>query len=518
MSDLSIDPTLAKALRLAAAMAADGAPQPDWTGALAGALSPLLPPPVRCDLLVGAHLEGPGLSWHAEQLVPLCQAPSSAPAEQARRRYHARMLGYGLMPERAEFRPLVTVLLPVYNRAGPLAEAVQSCIEQTWRPIEIVVIDDGSTDDVDSALRPFGDRVRLIRKENGGDASARNAGLAAARGDFIHFLDSDDLLAPDAVQNALAAFNAVADADLCHGQAYWTDMRKSPPAVAPMRFRQHANPIRSLIVEFAFTVPTVMIPRWRMLAMPPFEEDLHRSSDWRYWQRLGFANIKVVGIRTLSARLRRFEDSLQTMPHPDDDSHAVAVLRGLRDLLRHPHAWPYAAEYANLLTVPRVQGFFAGTPSPRIATALAEIAATLQADSNEHGLSLLPVLASLNGRIRRVKRQQTWRDHDTASAYHRLARLIRNAIAGASPITDRDIAYWTRTPELPIRHHRLHDCFNAIRRRCASGRAAAIADALLRKSGKVPTRQTVRFAARWQSLLGARLAGTLAVARARRRG
>ena len=427
------------------------------------------------------------------------------------------MLGYGLAPERKEFRPLVTVLLPVHNRAGPLAEAVQSCIDQTWRPIEILVVDDGSTDDLRSALRQFGDQVRLIHKRNGGVASARNLGLREARGDFIQFLDSDDLLVPDAVENAVAAFAAVADADLCHGQGQWIDMRSTPPRTKPLHFRQHANPIRSLIVEFAFAVPTVMIPRWRMLAMPPFEEDLRRSSDWRYWQRLGFAGIKVVGVRTLAAHLRRFEHSLQATPHPEDDSHAVAVLRGLRDLFQHPHAWPYAVEYMNVFAGTRLQRWFAMAPSARIATVLAEIAATLQsATNNEHGLSMLPLLAALNGRIERMKRHRHWPDHDPASTFRTLARLVTDALVGATPISDRDMAYWTRTPELPIQYRALHEFLAAIQRRCTPTAAATLGDVLLRKSRKVPARRTVRLATRLQSLLGARLAGTLAVAWARR--
>ena len=389
-----------------------------------------LPPPVSDPMRSDwRHITGPGLRWHADQLASLCQAKATLArsADRARRRYHARMLGHGLAPDRAEFRPLVTVLLPVYNRVGPLVEAVQSCIDQSWRPIEILVVDDGSTDDVPSALRRFGDQVRLIRKANGGVASARNLGLAAAQGDFIHFLDSDDLLAPDAVANAVAAFNAVADADLCYGQGQWIDMRSTPPQTKPLHVRQHANPIRALIVEFAFTVPTVMMPRWRMLSMPPFEEDLRRSSDWRYWQRLGFANIKAVGIRTLTAHLRRFEHSLQATPHPEDDSHAVAMLRGLRDLFQHPQAWPYAVEYANLLTSPRIQRWFEQAPSARIAPMLGEIAAALQAGSatnKPHGLSMLPVLAALNGRIDRMRQRRHWPDDDPASVYRALATLV----------------------------------------------------------------------------------------------
>ena len=74
------------------------------------------------------------------------------------------------------------------------------------------MVDDGSTDNPAAALQKFGDRVRVLRKPNGGVSSARNAGIAAARGDFIHFLDSDNLLLPDAVSAKIAAYAAVADA------------------------------------------------------------------------------------------------------------------------------------------------------------------------------------------------------------------------------------------------------------------------------------------------------------------
>ena len=207
--------------------------------------------------------------------------------------------------------------------------------------------------------------------------------------------------------------------------------------------------------------------------MPPFEEDLRRSSDWRYWQRLGFANIKVVGIRTLSAHLRRFEHSLQATPHPEDDSHALAMLRGLRDLFQHPHAWPYAAEYTNLFTIPRIQPWFEKAPSGRLAPFLAEITATLQPGSTtgrRHGLSMLPVLAAMNGRIDRMRQHQHWPDDDPASVYRTLAALVSDAIAGATPISDRDIAFWTGKPALPLRYRDLHHFFAILQRRCTPAR------------------------------------------------
>jgi len=431
------------------------------------------------------------------------------------------MLGYGLAPERTEFRPLVTILLPVFNRAGPLVEAVQSCADQTWRPIEILVIDDGSADDVESALRPFGAQVRLIHKPNGGVASARNLGLRMALGDFIHFLDSDDLLTPTAIENAVAAFAQVADAELCYGQAQWIDMRTTPPQTKERHFRELNNPIRSMIVEFAFTVPTVMIPRWRMLAMPPFEEDLRRSSDWRYWQSLGFAGVKAIGIRTLSAHLRRFQHSLQTTPDPEDDSHAVAVVRGLRDLVRSPRAWPYAVEYLNLFVAPRSQSWFATGKSGRIKAAQLELTAALRQGrmaSDEGELSMLPILAAMRGRIEHLKQNGLWSAKDPDCAYAALPAALSQAIDNAAPISARDIAFWTREPDAPLRYRTLHRFFALLKRRCPPSGAAALADAFLRTSQQVPRRWFVVLAVRLRPVLGARLAGATAAHWLRWRG
>src|SRR5215813_10668923 len=206
---------LATALHiLSEQVAPDSRRSPDWSSSLVSALVPFLGPaqPASPDLIAAQGSQA-GLRWHADRLVTLCQAEAAElPLDQARRAYHARMLGYGLAPDRKEFRPLVTVLVPVYNRAGPLAEAVQSCIDQTWRPIEVLVIDDGSTDQPEAVLAQFGAAVRIVRKPNGGVASARNLGVRMAQGDFIQLLDSDDLLCPTAIESKVAAFVSVPDA------------------------------------------------------------------------------------------------------------------------------------------------------------------------------------------------------------------------------------------------------------------------------------------------------------------
>jgi glycosyltransferase involved in cell wall biosynthesis len=89
--------------------------------------------------------------------------------------------------------PMVSVVIPVYNGGRRLPEAVASVERQVYRPIEVIVVDDGSTDDTPDVIRGLGNRVRAIRQENSGPAAARNRGLAAAEGEIIGFLDCDDL-------------------------------------------------------------------------------------------------------------------------------------------------------------------------------------------------------------------------------------------------------------------------------------------------------------------------------------
>ena len=101
--------------------------------------------------------------------------------------------------------PLVSIIVPAYNSGKYLGECLNSALNQTYRNIEIIVIDDGSTDDTSEALKPYLDKIRYYKIANSGPARARNEGIKKACGRFIAFLDSDDIFLPEKIEAQLKA-------------------------------------------------------------------------------------------------------------------------------------------------------------------------------------------------------------------------------------------------------------------------------------------------------------------------
>jgi glycosyltransferase involved in cell wall biosynthesis len=109
-------------------------------------------------------------------------------------------------------RPTFSVVIPTFNRAALVTEAVRSALDQTIDDHEVVVVDDGSTDGTWEALRPYADRIRYFYQENAGVAAARNRGVAESRGEYLAFLDSDDLFEPRMLEEARRTFECFPDA------------------------------------------------------------------------------------------------------------------------------------------------------------------------------------------------------------------------------------------------------------------------------------------------------------------
>lgn len=125
----------------------------------------------------------------------------------------------------------VSVVIPAYNAQSFLADAIESARSQSIAPAEVIVVDDGSTDATADVAARFGPAVALIRQPNAGIGAARNAGLAAATGDWLAFLDADDLWTPDKTALQLAAFDTEPALDIVFGSMQPFLHADAPPAV-----------------------------------------------------------------------------------------------------------------------------------------------------------------------------------------------------------------------------------------------------------------------------------------------
>jgi glycosyltransferase involved in cell wall biosynthesis len=113
--------------------------------------------------------------------------------------------------------PLISVMIPAYNAAPYLAQAIESAFAQTYEPLEVIVVDDGSDDDTLGVARAFGDRVRAIRQTRGGNGAARNTAVGLAQGQYFAFLDADDRFTPEKLQRQMDALGSDPELDVVFG-------------------------------------------------------------------------------------------------------------------------------------------------------------------------------------------------------------------------------------------------------------------------------------------------------------
>ncbi len=111
--------------------------------------------------------------------------------------------------------PRVSVIIPAYNAAGFVRRAVDSVLAQTWQDLELLVVDDGSTDSTRSVLATYGERLRMLPQANGGPAAARNNGLRAATGEYVAFLDADDWWEADKLTEQVALLDSHPELGFC---------------------------------------------------------------------------------------------------------------------------------------------------------------------------------------------------------------------------------------------------------------------------------------------------------------
>jgi Glycosyltransferases involved in cell wall biogenesis len=136
-------------------------------------------------------------------------------------RVERRWRGHDPHPDQA---PLVSIVINNYNYARFLGQAIESALNQSYAPIEVVVVDDGSTDRSPQVIAGYGSNILPVLKENGGQASAFNAGVSSSHGDIICLLDADDLFYPDKVKEIVSVFSGAGDTSKPLFVAHWLEV------------------------------------------------------------------------------------------------------------------------------------------------------------------------------------------------------------------------------------------------------------------------------------------------------
>ena len=193
--------------------------------------------------------------------------------------------------------PTVSVVITTYNRAGQVVEAITSVLRQTWTDYELIVVDDGSTDDTRERLKPYIERIRYMYQANRGVSSARNAGSRAARGRWLAYLDSDDVWHPTKLQRQFEAVAAMGDR---YGACFTNCIYKGDPnlsspifEIAGFRVDEEfggvSNPLRFIMSEsFALCIQSLLVLRVAFDKTGGFDESITIAEDREFIFRLSF--------------------------------------------------------------------------------------------------------------------------------------------------------------------------------------------------------------------------------------
>lgn len=213
-------------------------------------------------------------------------------------------------------RASVSVVVPTYNRARIVGQAVESALAQTYPPSEVIVVDDGSNDDTAAALEALGERVQYVRQQNGGPAAARNTGIRRSSGRFVAFLDSDDLWKPDKLRLQMDVFEGDASLGIvsCLSDYVTFDGRcVCPPGSDRETIRAgNRGAVRALLLANTVSGGSSAVVRRECLDdLGSFDESLRGVEDWDFWLRaakkysIGFVNEPLTVMRSCGDNLSR---------------------------------------------------------------------------------------------------------------------------------------------------------------------------------------------------------------------
>jgi len=225
--------------------------------------------------------------------------------------------------------PVVSVVIPTYNRWPMIREAVESVLGQGYRSFEVIVVDDGSTDDTTERLEKYGSRVRVLSRQKSGVAAARNYGASIAKGRYVAFLDSDDLWLPQKLETQTMFMEQHPEVKICQTEEIWIrrGLRVNPRL-------KHAKPSGDIFrrsLELCLVSPSaVMMTKDLFDQFGGFDESFPVCEDYDLWLRIAVGHLIPLIFRPLVVKRGG---------HGDQLSHSLWGMdryrvQSLRNLLR----------------------------------------------------------------------------------------------------------------------------------------------------------------------------------------
>ena len=214
----------------------------------------------------------------------------------------------------------ISIVIPTYNRASFLKEAIDSVLSQTYRNFELIVVDDGSTDDTPKLLSSYGEKIKVIKKANKGPSAARNRGIKAAKGGWIAFLDSDDVWKPGKLEKQVQFIKDNPEIKICQTEEIW--IRNGKRVNPRKKHEMHSGWIYEQCLPLCIVSPSsVMIHRDVFEKVGLFDETMLACEDYDLWLRIA-PHYPICLVREKLI--------VKQGGHADQQSHVISSL----DLLR----------------------------------------------------------------------------------------------------------------------------------------------------------------------------------------
>lgn len=211
------------------------------------------------------------------------------------------------------FYPLVSIVIPVYNGANYLREAIDSALNQTYKNIEILVINDGSNDSgaTDAIARSYGSRIRYFKKENGGVATALNLGIKEMRGDYFSWLSHDDLYVPNKIEAQIKYLKKISN----HHRVIFSDCKFIDGSGLDIG-EVKAGGIENYSIKYHLTKKStihgcsLLIPKDTLLKAGGFNESLRATQDYDMWYRISdYVEFDYLSLPLVLSRQHAGQDS-----------------------------------------------------------------------------------------------------------------------------------------------------------------------------------------------------------------